>query len=45
MNMPNYYDSYQGLNETAVKTGTPAVTTGYYGVRSLSYAGYANAKR
>ncbi|MGD0732365.1 MAG: hypothetical protein ABR956_13975 [Terracidiphilus sp.] len=45
MNLPNYYDSYTGLNETAVKSGTPPATTGYYGVRSLSYAGYANAER
>ena len=45
MNLANYYDSYQGLNETAVKSGTPPAVTGYYGVRSLSYAGNANAKR
>jgi hypothetical protein len=44
MNLPNYYDSYQGLNETSVKA-TSTTPAGYYGVRSLSYAGYANAKR
>jgi len=45
MNLPHYFDRYEGLNETAVKTGTPPATTGYYGVRSLSYEGNANAKR
>jgi len=45
LNLANYYDSYQGLNQTAVKSGTPPATTGYYGVRSLSYAGNATAKR
>jgi hypothetical protein len=44
MNLPNYYDSYQGLNETAVKA-TSTTPAGYYGVRSLSYAASANAKR
>jgi hypothetical protein len=43
MNMPRYYDSFQGLNETAVKT--TGVTTGYYGVRSLSYAATGSAER
>jgi hypothetical protein len=44
MNLPDYYDSYQGLNETAVKaTGT--TPAGYYGVRSLSYTATASAKR
>jgi hypothetical protein len=45
MNLPNYYDSYQGLSETAVKTGTPAVTTSYYGIRSVTYLGAASAQR
>jgi hypothetical protein len=44
MNLPNYYDSYQGLNETSVKA-TSTTPAGYYGVRSLTYEGYANAKR
>jgi hypothetical protein len=44
MNLPNYYDSYQGLNETAVKA-TSTTPAGYYGVRSLSFAGNANARR
>ncbi len=44
MNLPNYYDSYQGLSETAVKaTGT--TPAGYYGVRSLTYTGAASAQR
>jgi hypothetical protein len=44
MNLPSYYDSYQGLNETSVKAAgtTPA---SYYGVRSLTYTGVASAKR
>ncbi len=44
MNLPGYYDSYQGLNETSVKA-TSTTPAGYYGVRSLSYAAVANAKR
>jgi hypothetical protein len=44
MNLPNYYDSYQGLNETSVKA-TSTTPAGYYGVRSLSYVGAASAKR
>jgi hypothetical protein len=43
MNLPSYYDSYQGLNETSVKTGS--AVTGYYGVRSLAYTAVASAKR
>jgi hypothetical protein len=45
MSLPNYYDSFQGLLETAVKTGTPAATTGYYGVRQLAYTATGSAKR
>jgi hypothetical protein len=44
MNLPDYYDSYQGLNETAVKA-TSTTPAGYYGVRSLSYTASASAKR
>ena len=44
MNLPNYFDSYQGLNETSVKA-TKTAPAEYYGVRSLTYNGNANAKR
>jgi hypothetical protein len=44
MNLPNYYDSFQGLSETAVKA-TKTTPASYYGVRSMTYTGIASAQR
>ncbi len=43
MNLPNYYENFQGLDTVAATTKPPIVPA--YAIRSITYKGNANAKR
>jgi hypothetical protein len=43
MNLPNYYENFQGLDGVAAVTGPPSYPAG--GVRSATFTGSATAKR
>jgi hypothetical protein len=43
MNLPNYYENFQGLDTVAATTKPPIVPA--YGIRQITYKGNASAKR